>query len=163
MHAKSRFKVVLPTMVFALMLHMLPLPGWLTYVRPEFVTLVVMYWVLAMPEKIGVTIAWCVGLLLDVTQGAILGQHALGLVIVAYILQLEYQRIRVFSLVQQALVVFVLLLIKQIMVLWVYGLVGHAPSLQLYFLPSLIGAIIWPWVYLFLRNLRRKFSVSHDF
>lgn len=163
MHAKSSFKVVLPTMVFALMLHMLPLPDWLTYVRPEFVTLVVMYWVLAMPEKIGVTIAWCVGLLLDVTQGAILGQHALGLVIVAYILQLEYQRIRVFSLVQQALVVFVLLLIKQIMVLWVYGLVGHAPSLQLYFLPSLIGAIIWPWVYLFLRNLRRKFSVPYDF
>lgn len=163
MRTNSSFKVVVPTMVFALMLHMLPLPDWLRYVRPEFVTLVVMYWVLAMPERVGVTIAWCVGLLLDVTQGAILGQHALGLVIVTYILQLEYQRIRVFSLVQQALVVFVLLLIKQVMVLWVYGLVGHAPNLQLYFLPSLIGAIIWPWVYLFLRNLRRKFSVSHDF
>ena len=163
MHAKSSFKVVVPTMVLALMMHMLPLPDWLAYVRPEFVTLVVMYWVLAMPERIGVTIAWCVGLLLDVTQGAILGQHALGLVIVTYILQLEYQRIRVFSLVQQALVVFVLLLIKQIMVLWVYGLVGHAPNLQLYFLPSLIGAIIWPWVYLFLRKVRRKFSVSHSF
>lgn len=163
MRTKGGYKVVVPTMVLALMLHMLPLPDWLAYARPEFVTLVVMYWVLAMPERIGVTIAWCVGLLLDVTQGAILGQHALGLVIVTYILQLEYQRIRVFSLVQQALVVFVLLLIKQVMVLWVYGLVGHAPNLQLYFLPSLIGAIIWPWVYLFLRNLRRKFSVSHDF
>ena len=100
-------------MVFALMLHMLPFPEWLTYARPEFVTLVVMYWVIAMPERIGVTIAWCVGLLLDVTQGAILGQHALGLVIVTFILQLEYQRVRVFSLVQQALVVFVLLLMME--------------------------------------------------
>ena len=163
MRAKSSYKLVVPTMVFALMLHMLPLPDWLTYARPEFVTLVVMYWVLAMPERIGVTIAWCVGLLLDVTQGAILGQHALGLVVVIFILQLEYQRIRVFSLVQQALVVFVLLLIKQVLVLWVYGLVGHAPSLQLYFLSSLIGAIIWPWVYLFLRSLEHKFSVSHEF
>ena len=163
MRTKSSFKVIIPTMVVGLMLHMLPLPDWLAYVRPEFVTLVVMYWVLAMPERIGVTVAWCVGLLLDVTQGAILGQHALGLVIVTYILQLEYQRIRVFSLVQQALVVFVLLLIKQILVLWVYGLVGHAPNLQMYFLPSFIGAIIWPWVYLFLRSLRRKFSVSHSF
>lgn len=150
-------------MVFALMLHMLPLPDWLAYVRPEFLTLVVMYWVLAMPEGVGVTIAWCAGLLLDVTQGAILGQHALGLVIVTYILQLEYQRVRVFSLVQQALVIFVLLLIKQILVLWVYGMVGHAPALQLYFVPSLIGAIIWPWVFLLLRSLRRKFSVSHSF
>ncbi len=163
MRTKSSFKTVVPTMVLALMLQMMPLPDWLDFVRPDFVTLVVMYWVLVMPERVGVTMAWCVGLLLDVTQGAILGQHALGLVLVTYILQLEYQRIRVFSLVQQALVVFVLLLIKQIMVLWVYGLVGHAPSLQLYFLPSLIGAIIWPWVYLILRSLQHKFTVSHDF
>lgn len=163
MLAKDSIKVVVPTVIFALMLHMWPLPEWMAYGRPEFVTLVVMYWALAMPERVGVTIAWCVGLLLDVTQGAILGQHALGLVIVTFIVQLEYQRIRVFSLVQQALVVFVLLLIKQVLVLWVYGLVGHAPDLSLYFLPSLIGAIIWPWVFLLLRNLRRKFSVSRGF
>jgi len=163
MHAKDSIKVVVPTVIFALMLHMWPLPEWMVYGRPEFVTLVVMYWALAMPERVGVTIAWCVGLLLDVTQGAILGQHALGLVVVTYIVQLEYQRIRVFSLVQQALVVFVLLLIKQVLVLWVYGLVGHAPELHYYFLPSLIGAIIWPWVFLLLRNLRRKFSISRGF
>jgi rod shape-determining protein MreD len=101
--------------------------------------------------------------LLDVTHGAILGQHALGLVLVVFIVQLEYQRIRVFSLVQQALAVFVLLMTKQVLVLWVYGLVGQAPPLQYYFLPSLAGALLWPWLFLLLRNLRRKFSVSKSF
>jgi rod shape-determining protein MreD len=104
-----------------------------------------------------------VGLLLDVAHGAILGQHALGLVLVVFIVQLEYQRIRVFSLVQQALAVLVLLLIKQVLVLWVSGLVGQAPPLQYYFLPSLTGALLWPWLFLTLRNLRRKFSVSKSF
>ncbi len=163
MQGKGCFNVVVPTLIVALMLLMWPLPDWLAYLRPDFVSLVLIYWVLALPERIGVTVAWVVGLLLDVTHGAILGQHALGLVLVVFIVQLEYQRIRVFSLVQQALAVFVLLLVKQVLVLWVSGLVGQAPPLQYYFLPSLAGALLWPWLFLLLRNLRRKFSVSKSF
>ena len=154
------YRVVLPTLLVALMLHMWPLPDWLKYARPEWLTLVLIYWALAIPEQVGVTFAWVAGLLLDVTQGAILGQHALGLVVVIFVIQLEYQRIRVFSLAQQALVIFLLLLIKQILVLWVSGMVGQAPDLGLYFLPSLTGAILWPWLFMVLRDLRRRFTVS---
>jgi len=144
----------------ALMLHMWPLPQWMEYIRPEWLTLVLIYWAMAIPQQVGVSIAWITGLLLDVTQGAILGQHALGMVIVIFVVQLEYQRIRVFSLAQQALVVFLLLIIKQVLVLWVSGIVGQAPELGLYFLPSLVGAIIWPWLFIILRDLRRRFTVN---
>jgi len=157
------FRIVVPTLIVALMLHMWPLPEWLEYARPEWMTLVLLYWALAMPEQVGVTIAWFAGLLIDVTQGSILGQHAVGLVIIVFVVQLEYQRIRVFSLAQQALVVFLLLIIKQVLTLWVTGIVGQAPDLSLYFLPSLIGAIIWPWLFLLLRDLRRRFTQSNRF
>lgn len=157
------FRIVIPTLIFALMLHMWPLPEWLEYARPEWMTLVLLYWALAMPERVGVTIAFFAGLLIDVTQGAILGQHAVGLVIIVFVVQLEYQRIRVFSLAQQAMVVFLLLIIKQVLTLWVTGIVGQAPDLSLYFLPSLVGAIIWPWLFLILRDLRRRFTQSNRF
>ena len=157
------FRIVVPTLIVALMLHMWPLPEWMEYARPEWMTLVLLYWALAMPEQVGVTIAWFAGLLIDVTQGAILGQHAVGLVVIVYVIQLEYQRIRVFSLAQQALVVFLLLIIKQVLTLWVIGIVGQAPDLTLYFLPSLVGAIIWPWLFLLLRDLRRRFTQSNRF
>jgi len=157
------FRIVVPTLIVALMLHMWPLPGWLEYARPEWMTLVLLYWALAMPEQVGVIIAWFAGLLIDVTQGAILGQHAVGLVVIVYVIQLEYQRIRVFSLAQQAMVVFLLLIIKQVLTLWVTGIVGQAPDLRLYFLPSLVGAIIWPWLFLLLRDLRRRFTQSNRF
>lgn len=157
------FRIVIPTLTVALMLHMWPLPEWLEYARPEWMTLVLLYWALAMPEQVGVTIAWFAGLLIDVTQGAILGQHALGLVIIVFVVQLEYQRIRVFSLAQQALVVFLLLIIKQVLTLWVTGIVGKAPDLTLYFLPSLTGAMVWPWLFLILRDLRRRFTQSNRF
>ena len=163
MHSQNCFRVVIPTLIVALMLHMWPLPEWLEYARPEWMTLVLLYWALAMPEQVGVTIAWFAGLLIDVTQGSILGQHAVGLVIIVFVVQLEYQRIRVFSLAQQALVVFLLLIIKQVLTLWVTGIVGQAPDLSLYFLPSLIGAIIWPWLFLLLRDLRRRFTQSNRF
>ena len=158
------YRVVPPTMIVALMLVMLPLPDWAQPFRPDWVTLVMIYWVMALPENVGVTVAWIFGLLLDVAQGAILGQHALGLVLVAYVVMLQYQRIRVFSLIQQAMVVFVLLLIKQLLVLWVSGIVGQAPEdIVSYFLPSLVGAVIWPWLFVILRDIRRRFTLSKTF
>jgi len=156
-------QVVLPTIAVALMLSIVPLPHWAEMLRPDWVSLVMIYWVMAMPEKVGVTVAWVFGLLLDVAQGSILGQHAVGLVLVTYIVLLQYARIRVFSLVQQAIVIFFLLFIKQLLVLWVNGIIGLSPQLSSYFLPSFIGAVLWPWLFLILRNVRRRFTLTKHY
>ena len=163
MVSQNCFRIVIPTLIVALMLQMWPLPQWLEYARPEWVVLAMLYWALAMPERVGVTVAWVVGLFLDVSQGAIIGQHAVGLVIIVFVINTQYQRIRVFSLAQQALVVLLLLLIKQLLVLWVSGMVGQAPDIGLYFLPAVTGAIVWPWVFIVLRDLRRRFTISRSF
>lgn len=158
------YRVVVPTMLLALMLVMLPLPEWVQGYRPDWLTLVLIYWVMAMPERLGIVFAWIFGLLLDVTQGAILGQHAIGLVLVAFFVQLQYQRLRVFSLLQQALVVFILLVFKQLIVLWISGIVGQAPEdIASYFIPSVVGALIWPWLFVMLRDIRRRFTLSKRF
>lgn len=163
MLTRKCYRVIIPTVIVALMLEMFPLPDWAQPFRPDWVTLVLIYWAMAIPEQVGVTVAWIFGLLLDVTQGAILGQHAIGLVLVVYLVHLQYLRLRVFSLVQQAIVVFVLLMIKQLLVLWVSGIVGHAPDSASYFLPSFIGAMIWPWLFVILRDIRRRFTLTRSF
>lgn len=149
-------RTALFTIIVAFMLTIMPLPNWAQELRPDWVTLVLIYWAMALPQNIGVTIGWLAGLMLDVSHGSVMGQHALGLVIVIWIIHMQYQRLRVASLVQQAIVIFFLLLLKQILVLWVSGIMGKSPDSWLYFLPSLTGALIWPWVYLILRDLRRK-------
>ena len=153
-------QVVIPTMLLALMLSIIPLPDWAEILRPDWVALVMIYWAMAMPEKVGVTFAWIFGLLLDVAQGSVLGQHALGLVLITYVVLTQYSRMRVFSLLQQAMVVFLLLFIKQLLVLWVNGMMGLTPYFSSYFVPSLIGAVLWPWLFLSLRNIRRKFTLT---
>ena len=115
----SNLKVAILSLFVAFMLTIMPLPGWVVEFRPDWVTLVLIYWAMALPARTGVTIGWLVGLMLDVSHGAILGQHALGLMLVIYIVHIQHQRLRVASLVQQAIVIFFLLLLKQLIVLWV--------------------------------------------
>ncbi len=147
--------------IAAFMLAIMPMPDWLTEFRPDWVTLVLIYWAMATPASVGVIAAWCSGLLLDVSYGTLIGQNALGMVLVIYIIHIQHQRLRVASLLQQAIVIFFLLLIKQLLMLWVDGMLGRAPDSWLYFMPVITSTLLWPWTYLILRDLRRKLSTTH--
>ncbi|HIL21453.1 MAG TPA: rod shape-determining protein MreD [Candidatus Thioglobus sp.] len=68
--------------------------------------------------------------------------------------------LRVASLLQQALVVFVLLFVKQLLILWVDGMLGRVPGSWLYFMPTITSTLLWPWIYLILKDLHKKFSVN---
>ncbi len=156
-------RIGLITIIGAFMLAIMPLPDWAVEFRPDWVTLVLIYWAMAVPTKIGVTMAWFTGLLLDVSYGTLMGQHAVGMVIVIYVIHIQHQRLRVASLLQQAIVIFFLLLLKQLLSLWVDGMLGRAPDSWLYFMPTITSTLLWPWTYLILRDLRRKFSVEKHF
>ena len=147
--------------IVALMLTIVPLPQWADHARPEWVAMVLVYWTLAIPARVGVTTGWITGLLLDVLQGALLGQHALSLALISYFTLQFYQRLRIYRAWQQALVIFMLVLIQQLLTLWILGIIDQAPnSSTLYWLPSLTSMLLWPWTFLILRNLRRRFRMS---
>ncbi len=152
--------VIITTFAIALMLTMLPLPDWAGAYRPEWVALVLIYWCMALPDRVGVGVGWVAGLFLDVTRGALLGQHALALVLVAYLTLRLHQRIRVFPLWQQALTVLMLVALMQMVLLWIRGFIGQLPDTRAYWAPSLTSMLLWPWVFLILRDLRRKFLVT---
>lgn len=150
-------------MVVAFMLAIMPLPDWAVELRPEWVTLVLIYWAMTVPSKIGVTLAWFTGLLLDVSYGTLMGQHAIGMVLVIYVIHIQHQRLRVASLLQQAIVIFGLLFVKQLLILWVDGMLGRVPGSWLYFMPTVTSTVLWPWIYLILRNLEQKFTVDKQY
>jgi rod shape-determining protein MreD len=156
-------RIGLLTTIGAFMLAIMPLPDWAVEFRPDWVTLVLIYWAMATPTRIGVTMAWFAGLLLDVSYGTLMGQHAIGMVLVIYVIHLQHQRLRVASLLQQAIVIFFLLLVKQLLSLWVDGMLGRAPDSWLYFMPTITSTLLWPWTYLILRDLRRKFSIEKQY
>ena len=158
--AHHRGGVIVTTFVVALLLEIMPLPDWLASFRPEWPAMVLIYWCLALPQRIGVGIGWSVGLVVDVLRGALLGQHAMGYAVMAFLALKLHRRIRVFPLWQQALSIMVFVAIHQMLVLWVLGMIGRSPGTFGYWLPTLSSAALWPWMFLGLRGVRRRFRVS---
>jgi rod shape-determining protein MreD len=144
--------------LIAVMLAIMPLPDWAKPYRPEWVPLVLIYWSMALPTLVGVGIAWLLGLIVDAAQGTLLGEHALGFAVTAYISIYLHQRIRVFPLAQQALAVGFILLPSMSLLLWVKGIRGESPNTWLYWMPLFTSILLWPWVFVLLRALRRQAS-----
>lgn len=152
--------VIAATFVLAMMLSIVPLPAWGEYLRPAWVPMVLIYWCLALPHRVGVVIGWTAGLLQDVLQDAVLGQHALAYAAIAFLALKLHQRMRVFPLGQQALTVLLLVTLSQLILLWIRGIIGESPDLWLYLLPALSSTFLWPWVFLIMRDVRRRYRVS---
>lgn len=152
--------VIILSFIVAFLLAIYPLPTSLQLLRPEWVALVLIYWVIALPQRIGLLVSFGVGLLLDLLEGAALGQNALSLSVVAYLSLVLYQRLRVFSMLQQVGVVFVMVGINQLVSQWVHNLTGVGAQDLLFLLPAVLSALLWPAVLTLLRRARRQYSVS---
>ncbi|MGH8598526.1 MAG: rod shape-determining protein MreD [Gammaproteobacteria bacterium] len=148
------------SLVVAFVLASIPLPVWANDWRPAWVAMTLFYWCLAVPERMGVVTAWLIGILLDVMHGSLLGQHALGLAFVAYVALQYHQRIRVFPLVQQALLVGSLIFIYLASQLLIFTLLGSRDYGVSYLLGACTSALLWPWVFIVLRDLRRYTMAS---
>lgn len=151
---------LITSFVMAFILSILPAPVWAEPFRPDWVGLVLIYWCIAAPNRVGVGVGWTVGLILDVLYGSLLGQHALAKTAIAYIALRLHLQIRMFPAWQQAGTVLLLLIINQILLLWVRGTIGEAPTTWKYWISSFIGMLIWPWLFVILRDLRRRGDVS---
>lgn len=152
--------VIIASFIVAFILSMLPLPQLLQSIRPEFILIVLIYWCIALPNRIGVGIGWITGLFFDVSSDAILGQHALTFAILAYLAILLHQRIRVFPVWQQALTVLVFMMLQSTISLWIKGMLGEAPSFSIFILPSISTALFWPIGYFILRQTRRYYQIN---
>ncbi len=156
--AQGRWVIAL-SLLLAILLSIIPVPAWAQWGRPEWVAMVLIYWVIALPERVGVGVAWCTGLLLDIVEGTPLGQNALALAVMAYLALILYQRLRMYVPLQQAMVVFVLVGLNQLLCHWVQTLSGTPSPNLLFLLPAMVSALLWPAVSLLLQFLRRHFSV----
>jgi rod shape-determining protein MreD len=152
--------IILASFLVALVLAVLPLPQWLLWARPEWLALALIYWTIALPHRVGVITALTLGIVMDVLEGAVLGQNAFALVVLTALALLLYQRLRVFSLLQQVGIVFVLIGIHQLICQWVQNLEGVGAQTGLFLLPAVSSALLWPVVLHLLRALRRHYEVN---
>ncbi|WP_439101879.1 rod shape-determining protein MreD [Congregibacter sp.] len=156
---RNAYWVILASLLFAAVLAVIPLTGTLLWWRPEWILLVLLYWTIALPHRVGLVTALIVGLFVDVMEGAVIGQNMLSLSVVVTLASLMYQRLRVFTLVQQSSVVFLLAGLHQLITQWLQGLQGGAVPGFGFLFPALSTALLWPLLMPVLRELRRSYKV----
>lgn len=154
MHSR-RIPVVI-TIIIALMLSVMPLPNWLEPFRPDWIAIVLIYWAMVLPRTWSVGSAWLVGLVLDVAQGTLLGQHALALSVIVFVTVKMHLLMRVFPAGQLIAAVFSLLALYQFILFWINGVAGIPVNATQYWGPVLTGAMIWPAANSLLHSIRLR-------
>ena len=135
-------------------------PDWFGWFRPGWVVLVVFFWVMELPHRIGLISAWIVGLLVDVLYADPLGLNGLVLAAITYVTWKFYERLRMYSVLQQCGVVFLLVLAGECARQVVQSQVADREWTWMMVLPALVSTLLWPFIYILLQNLRVQFRVE---
>lgn len=136
----------LSTFVLALALSVVPLPDAVAAFWPDWVPLILIYWALVTPERFGLVTALWMGLAVDTLSSALLGQHALAMLVVVYFSLRFHLRIRVFPIWQMSMTVFAMLAIYEFVLFWVDGVAGRTVPYVERWGPVVVGALLWPLV-----------------
>ena len=142
------------SVIVALLLGLLPLPEVLQPLRPYWLALIVAYWVIEAPDNAGLGLAVIVGLVADLMFGTLLGEQALRLLIMAFILQRFRARLRFFPMSQQALAIGGLLLNDLVIATVIRMVIGEPLRGLAYWWTPVIGAAVWPPLFVLLDALR---------
>lgn len=148
----SLFLIFLVTFVLEIM----PWADGFQGLRPTWLVLVLIYWALALPHKISVGSAFLAGMVWDVILGSILGTHALVLSVAIYFVAKYHLILRNLSLwLQSLLVMFYIATIR--LMIFLIELILHSAEFNLQeLLGAMISGILWPWIFLLMRQIRRS-------
>ena len=148
--------LVFGTLFAGLLLLVVPLPTGIELARPYVLGMLLCYWLLEAPDHVGLGVAFLCGLVADVVAGTLLGEQALRLVVLAFLVQRFRARLRFFPLWQQAGAVFALLLNDRLIAVAIHLVAGDGQPPWLVWLAPVLGFALWPWLFLLLDGLRLR-------
>lgn len=144
--------------MIAFFLTLLPMPDWSTWVRPAWILMVLVYWIIALPNYFGMGVAWMLGLFLDLINGSLLGEHALAMTVAAFFAVKMQMRFRLYPWMQQGVGILLMVFVYQFVLFCIQGFLGQIIVRWLYWLSPVISMLLWPWVYSVLRHCQRRFG-----
>ncbi len=152
--------VMILSMLIAIFLQGIMLPSWLDLLRPEWVLLVLCFWMMNYPFRFNVGFAWCVGMVVDLFQGTLLGSHALAYSLIAFVILTLQHRMRLFPIWQQSLIILAVAILQQLILLWTHSMQNKFALNWEIIIPIFSSALLWPWLVSGLRYYRRYFKLA---
>ena len=151
----SSLVTIYMSLLIALLCQLFPWVGQGIILRPDFMLVVTLYWILRAPHLCNVGTAWLAGLLVDLATGSLLGQHALSFSFTAYVALSYQRRLVLFNKSQLLAYVFILLLIERVLILLLKLFAGNENPGMAYLLPIISGLLFWQLMLLIFGGLTR--------
>lgn len=160
MQASENKLIIFLTFFIAFILMLLPMPFSIVWYRPAWILLVLIYWTMMRPQFINMGCAFFLGILMDVINGTVLGEHALSLVIVIYFVDKIYYRLRLFPLIQQSMLILLFVWLYQLLLFCTQGFLGRLPETWHYWGQGLTSMLIWPWLSSIIKHSRYPTKIA---
>ncbi|OOF89350.1 rod shape-determining protein MreD [Rodentibacter ratti] len=152
--------MILLFFIIALVMELAPWPIGFQAFKPSWLVLVLTYWVLAIPNKVSIGIAFLLGVIWDIVLGSTLGIHALVLSVAFYFIAKNYLVLRNLSLWFQSLLVIIFVFFIRFAIFLVELFLHSAVFNWQEIFGAIASGILWPWVFLLMRKMRRKVGLS---
>lgn len=157
---KTNKSFILISIVIGIVLQIIPMPPPIDLYRPDWLLLILIYWAMALPNRVSLGTAAIAGMILDILYGTALGVHSFGLAVAVYLVSANYQRLRNYSMIQQAITVLVISMIYHLIVYWLQYWITGIEFNWIFLWPAMASMIIWPWLFWLLRKFRRNLRVQ---
>jgi rod shape-determining protein MreD len=157
---KTNKSFIFISIMIGIVLQIIPMPPPIDLYRPDWLLLILLYWAMALPNRVSVGIAGIAGLVLDILYGTALGVNSFALAIPIYLVSANYQRLRNYSMLQQAVMILVLSSLYHMIVYWLQYLITGIEFNWMFLWPALTSIVFWPWLFWLLRKFRRNLRVS---
>ena len=150
----KQYLVIASTLLIGLMLNILPLPLQINKMAPHWLLMILIFWVIWAPLVINIFTAFTVGILLDLLNGSILGEHAFAFVVIIYLIVKLRRTLINHPLLQQSFFIFLFVLVYQAIIVAIQAVIGQADISSSFWLASLTSAIFWSLVCILLRTVQ---------
>jgi len=143
----------------ALVLTVVQLPNWLFYFWPEWIAIVLVYWALIAPKRIGPIAGFIIGTLLEVLFVRKFGVLGFGMATLAFMVNSGSQQLRALSIWQQMISIGIFIAIFKLLTGWLSGLVAGFTITTDYWYSVVGSVLIWPFAFILLEELRRAVRI----
>lgn len=150
-------KLIHSSIIFCLILMLIPWQGWIKTIQPYWLALAIIYWSIESPRKCGLMTAFFYSILLDTLYGSLFGKHGFSMVAMVFLISKIHRRLKMTSFWQLALMIGALLLNDAFIRATIDWIANNNKGFRFDFWPVLSSVLIWPWFKYSLDKLRQRF------